>query len=57
MGFEFGRCLLLGHAIRFYYLGDGAGRSGNNWAIALELSLGYLAGEANEPVAGSGLLI
>jgi len=28
----------------------GAGwRSGNNWAIALELSLGYLAGEANEP--------
>jgi len=28
----------------------------NNWAIALELSLGYLAGEANEPVDGDGLL-
>ena len=40
-----------------YYLGDGAGlglrqQLGNS----LELSLGYLASEANDPAAGSGLL-
>jgi len=39
-----------------YYLGDGAGlgirqQLGNN----LELSLGYLASEANDPIEGSGL--
>ncbi len=40
-----------------YYLGDGAGLAlRQQLGDRFELSLGYLAGEANEPVAGSGLL-
>jgi len=36
-----------------YYLGDGAGLNANN--SSLELSLGYLAGDANDPADGSAL--
>jgi len=40
-----------------YYLGDGAGLGiRQQLGDRLELSLGYLAGEANDPVEGSGLL-
>lgn len=40
-----------------YYLGDGAGLAlRQQLGDRFELSLGYLAGEANDPVDGSGLL-
>jgi hypothetical protein len=40
-----------------YYLGDGAGLGiRQQLGDRLELSLGYLAGEANDPVEGNGLL-
>lgn len=42
-----------------YYLGNGTAGTGlglrHRFSDALELSLGYLAGEPNSPVAGSGL--
>lgn len=39
-----------------YYLGDGAGIGiRQQFGDRLELSLGYLAGEGNDPAAGSGL--
>lgn len=42
-----------------YYLGNGTAGTGlgirHKFSDALELSLGYLAGEPNSPVAGSGL--
>lgn len=40
-----------------YYLGDGAGLGiKKEFGERLELSLGYLAGEANDPAGGNGLL-
>jgi len=40
-----------------YYLGDGAGLGiKKEFGDRLELSLGYLAGEANDPAEGNGLL-
>jgi hypothetical protein len=39
-----------------YYLGDGAGLGiRQQFGESLELSLGYLAGEANDPAVGSGV--
>ncbi len=38
-----------------YYLGDGAGIGLRQQLGLLELSLGYLAGEGNDPAEGSGL--